>query len=90
MVIGKRFEIVNRVVRIAGRIPISRVKEFGLVEVFHAGVEQNRSGSPFITCGRYRRMTKPEKIGGDRSRFHHKRLKALSTTRLIWEITAGC
>jgi hypothetical protein len=42
--IRKRFEIVDRVVRITGKIPIRWVKKFGLVEVFHAGVSEEAPG----------------------------------------------
>ena len=46
--IGKRFDRIDRVGRITGKIPIGWVKKFGLVEVFHAGVSKKllaRSGA---------------------------------------------
>ena len=43
--IGKRFEIVYRVVRITGKIPIRWITKFGFVEgEIHAGVSEEAPG----------------------------------------------
>ena len=64
MVIGKRFDRIDRMGVIGCCVPIRWVKKFGLVEVFHAGVSKS-GGFPFSTWGGARRITKPEKINPD-------------------------
>jgi len=55
--IRKRFEIVNRMMRITGKIPIRWVKKF----VFGEGEIHRGEQKAFITSGRNRRMANREK-----------------------------
>src|ERR1700716_3135554 len=61
MVIGKRFDRIDRMGVIGCCVPIRWVKKFGLVEVFHAGVEQKCRDFLLPQCGRYSRKTKRER-----------------------------
>jgi hypothetical protein len=77
MVIGKRFDLIDRVCVITGQIPIRWIEKFGLVvEVFHAEVSKG-AGFPFITCGHYRRITKPERPGPKRENGNSRILRGI-------------
>src|SRR5258707_15877319 len=86
MVIGKRFDRIDRVVVVGCCVAIGWITKFGFVEgEIHAG-ESKSAGFSLTTVRALSSNNQPEKICADRSRLHHKALAQIPVLkrRIRW------